>query len=293
MTIERPPRLEHDAELGAIVRAAKDVHVGPERLAANAARIKTAIATGGSFALWKLLVPLLLISGAAAVTWWLLGRDEEPGQAPALAVAPAPDAAIVPPDAAGPEVDAAAPEQAAPEQAAPEPAAPAPAAPEAPAASRVRRPPIPRATPDAAPPDAAPPAAAPPATSDLPEQIRLYDEALAAAARGALPSALDRLDELLRRFPATPLRPDAELTRAELLARADRYDEAVTALEAQAGARAHAGRRAELLRTLGDLHRKHGDCTRATDAYTRALAAHPGERDRRDAERGRDRCAPQ
>jgi hypothetical protein len=64
----------------------------------------------------------------------------------------------------------------------------------------------------------------------------------------------------------------------------------VTALEALAGARAHAGRRAELLRTLGDLHRKHGDCARAIDAYTRALAAHPRERDRRDAEIGRDRC---
>src|SRR5262249_48679331 len=105
MTIERPPRLEHDAELGAIVRASKDVHVGPERLANNAARIKTAIAAGGSFAAWKLLFALLLIGGAVAVTWWLVGRDEEPRQAPALVVAPTPDAAIVTPDAPGPEVD--------------------------------------------------------------------------------------------------------------------------------------------------------------------------------------------
>jgi len=277
MTIERPPRLKHDAELGAIVRAAKDVHVGPERLAANADRIKTAIAAGASFAAWKLLLSLLLIGGAVAVIWTLVERDEEPRQAPALGVAPTPDAAIVTPDAPGPEVDAAEPEA---------------AEPEAPPVSKVRRRRIARVMPDAAPPDAAPPDAAPPATSELPEQIRLYDEARKAAARGELSSAIDRLDELLRRFPATQLRPDAELTRAELLASADRYDEAVTALEALAGVRAHAGRRAELLRTLGDLHRKHGDCPRATDAYTRALAAHPGERDRKDAERGRDRCTP-
>jgi len=291
MTIERPPRLEHDAELGAIVRAAKDVHVGPERLAANADRIKTAIAAGGSFAAWKLLLSLLLIGGAVVVVW-LVGRDEEPRQAPALVVAPTPDAAIVTADTRGPEVDAADPEvdAAEPEVDAAEPEA---AAPDAPTASKVRRPPkVRRAPSPSATPDAALPETAPPATSDLPEQLRLYDEARKAAARGELSSAIDGLDELLRRFPATQLRPDAELTRAELLARANRYDEAVTALEALAGARAHAGRRAELLRTLGDLHRKHGDCTRATDAYTRALAAHPRERDRKDAERGRDRCTP-
>jgi TolA-binding protein len=275
MTIERPPRLEHDAELGPIVRAAKDVHVSPERLADNAARIKAAIAAGGSFAAWMLLLPLLLLVGAVALIW-LVGRNERPRQAPAPVVVATLDAAIVTPDAPGPEVDAAPPDAAPPDAAAPE----------------VRRPPIPRVTPDAGPLDAAPPDGAPPATSDLPEQIRLYDEAGEAAARGELSSAIDRLDELLRRFPATQLRPDAELTRAELLARGDRYDEAVTALEALAGTRAHAGRRAELLRTLGDLHRKHGDCTRATDAYTRALAAHPGERDRAEAERGRDRCTP-
>jgi tetratricopeptide (TPR) repeat protein len=273
MTIERPPRLEHDAELGAIVRAAKDVRVGPERLAANADRIRTSIAAGSSFAAWKLLLSLLLIGGAVAVTWSLIGRREELRPAPALAVAAPPDAgadaAIVIPDAQAPEVDA--------------------AAPAVPAAPGVRRPRIRRVEPDLVPPDAGLPDAAT-ATSDLPEQIRLYDEARKAAARGELSPAIDRLDELLRRFPATQLRPDAELTRAELLARANRHDEAVTALEALAGARAHAGRRAELLRTLGDLHRKHGDCTRAIDAYTRALAAHPRERDRRDAESGRDRC---
>jgi TolA-binding protein len=273
MTIERPPRLEHDAELGPIVRAAKDVHVDPARLARNAARIKTAIAAGGSFAVWKLLVALLLIGGAVAVTWTWVGRDE----APARGVAATPDAAIVTPDAPGPAFDAAEAEA---------------IVPDAPTASELRRPAIPRVTRDPAPPDAAPPDASAAPTSELPEQIRLYDEARQAAARGQLSSAIDRLDELLRRFPATQLRPDAELTRAELLARADRYDEAVTALEALAAARAHAGRRAELLRTLGDLHAKHGDCTRATDAYTRALAAHPGERDRTDAERGRDRCTP-
>jgi tetratricopeptide (TPR) repeat protein len=273
MTIERPPRLEHDAELGAIVRAAKNVHVGPERLAANADRIRASIAAGSSFAAWKLLLSLLLIGGAVAVTWSLVVRGEEPRTPELVVVAALPDAgadaALVTPDAATLALDA--------------------AAPEVPAAPGGRRPRIRRVEPAVVPPDAGVPDAAT-ATSDLPEQIRLYDEARRSAARGDLSPAIDPLDELLRRFPTTQLRPDAELTRAELLARANRHDEAVTALEALASARAHAGRRAELLRTLGDLHRKHGDCARAVDAYTRALAAHPRERDRRDAESGRDRC---
>jgi tetratricopeptide (TPR) repeat protein len=273
MTIERPPRLEHDAELGAIVRAAKHVPVGPERLAANADRIRASIAAGSSFAAWKLLLSLLVIGGAVAVTWSQVGRGEEPRTPELVVVAALPDAgadaALVTPDAATLALDA--------------------AAPEVPAAPGGRRPRIRRVEPAVVPPDAGVPDAAT-ATSDLPEQIRLYDEARRSAARGDLSPALDRRDEHQRRFPTTQLRPDAELTRAELLARANRHDEAVTALEALASARAHAGRRAELLRTLGDLHRKHGDCARAVDAYTRALAAHPRERDRRDAESGRDRC---
>jgi predicted negative regulator of RcsB-dependent stress response len=135
----------------------------------------------------------------------------------------------------------------------------------------------------------APPIDAAPEPSQLPAQIALYEAARDAAARNELAHAIDLLDQLLRDYPTTQLRADAELTRAELLARADRGD-AVAALQGLIADPAHAGRAAELLRTLGDLHRRRGDCTHAIDAYTRALAAHPGERDRKAAEAGRDSC---
>src|SRR5439155_18451401 len=100
-------------------------------------------------------------------------------------------------------------------------------------------------------------------------------------------TALSRLDELLRRFPATPLRADAELTRADVLARAGRLAEAAQAFDALARDDAHRGRRGELLRTLGDLYRQLHDCKLANDAYTRALAEKLSEKDRADAEHGR------
>jgi tetratricopeptide (TPR) repeat protein len=129
-----------------------------------------------------------------------------------------------------------------------------------------------------------------PAPSDLPEQIALYDLARAFARASNFAAAIDRIDELLRRFPSTQLRSEAELTRADALARAGRLVEATRAFEALSRDDAHRGRRGELLRTLGDLYRQQHDCARARDAYTRALAERPSARDRADAERGRDRC---
>src|SRR5262249_39306966 len=116
--------------------------------------------------------------------------------------------------------------------------------------------------------------------------------ARAAAAANDFATSLAKLDELEQHFPTTPLRADAELTRADVLARAGRLAEAARAFEALSRDDAHRGRRGELLRTLGDLYRQLHDCTRAHDAYTRALAEHLSQRDREDAERGRDRCTP-
>jgi tetratricopeptide (TPR) repeat protein len=130
-----------------------------------------------------------------------------------------------------------------------------------------------------------------PPSSDLPEQIRLYEEARDAGRRGDFTVGIANLDELLRRFPATPLRDEAELTRAELLTRADRLGDAVRALEQLIDDPSHAGRRGELLRTLGDVHRKAGDCERAIDAYTRAQAERLSKRERAKVERGLARCA--
>jgi hypothetical protein len=130
-----------------------------------------------------------------------------------------------------------------------------------------------------------------PAPSELPEQIALYEDARAAAGRGELARGIDLLDELLRRFPATQLRAEAELTRAELLTRADRLADAAAALEALAADATHRGRRGELLRALGDVRRKQGDCAAAIDAYTRARAAGVTGAESQKVDRGLERCA--
>src|SRR5215510_12435879 len=110
MTFEQPPRLKDSPELGAVIRAAGEANVTPERLADNAAGVKALIAAGATTALWKLVLPvLLLLAVLAPVAWKLAQPDDEPEPppAPAVAVAPAPplaDApAVDPADAAEPE----------------------------------------------------------------------------------------------------------------------------------------------------------------------------------------------
>jgi TolA-binding protein len=268
MTFERPPRLK-DGQLGPILRAA-DREMSPERLAKNGARVKQLLAAGGTLALWKLLV-VLGILGALAIPLALHGRggDDRPVPEVAAYAPPAIDApAALPVDAAVAEVAI---------DAAPEPVA-AP-----PHHHHV----VATVTADAGEPDAPPPA-----PSDLPEQIALYDAARTAEGGGDHATAIARIDELLRRYPATQLRADAELTRADLLARAGRVADAIAAFEVLVADDGHRGRRGEMLRTLGDLYRRSGDCTRAIEAYRRALAEKLSARDRADAERGRDHCTP-
>ena len=268
MSIESPRRLKDGEELGAILRAADSAVVTPERLAATGDKVKAAIAAGAAtsaFSLWKLGVLVILVGGAIAVQQKLSGGGDGGGASGGVApIATATD------EPRPPDVEVAY------ETAPPAPVAPAPPPP-----------PVRRARP--APPPPAPPA---PAPSALPEQIRLYEEARAAGARGEFAAGLGKLDELLRRFPSTPLRADAELSRADLLTRANRKDEARAALEALAADPAHRGRRGELLRTLGDLLRKHDDCPAAIDAYTRARAAGLSARERARVDRGLARCAP-
>lgn len=271
MSFEAPPRLKHDAELGPILRAA-DTPVAGERIAANGDAVKAAIAAGlarASLPLWKLVLPLVLalVAGgivavqrtrssevSAPIARDVIGRD--PG--PAIAIAER-DVAQEPPP----------PGEAPPAAAAPPPVVVRPHA--------VATPP--------------PPPADVPAPSELPEQIALYEQARAAAGRGELARGIDLLDELLRRFPGTQLRAEAELTRAELLTRADRLADAAAALEALAGDATHRGRRGELLRALGDVRRKQGDCAAAVAAYTRARAAGLAAGEAQKVDRGLERCA--
>jgi tetratricopeptide (TPR) repeat protein len=272
MSIERPPLLKDDAELGAVIRAGDQASLSAERLARSREAVKAlATAAPASIAwLWKIGVLLVAVLALVLIVQ-LPGGDarEEPPPAPA-ALPPQPAVAVAPVDA-GVEVTE------------PPPPAidPAPAPTPAP---RPRRKPVKTAEP-------APDAGVEAPSSDLPEQIRLYEEARDAGRRGDFTVGIATIDELLRRFPATPLRDEAELTRAELYTRADRIDDAVRALEDLIDDPSHAGRRGELLRTLGDVHRKAGDCARATDAYTRAQAERLGKRERAKVERGLARCA--
>jgi tetratricopeptide (TPR) repeat protein len=272
MTLASPPRLKHDPTVGPVLRAGDDTALSADRLARNHEAIKARIAAPAPRAWpWKVGLLVLAFAGAVLVVERLPGAtDAPPAPAPALEPALAIDAGIA--DAVAP-VDGGAVE-----------AAPAPAPVPAPASlAKPRR----RATPP--PPDAAP---APAPSSDLPEQIRLYEAARTAGRQGDYAIGIARIGELLGRFPATPLRAEAELTRAELYARAGQHAQAVAALERLAASPAHAGRRGELLRTLGDLERQHGDCARATEAYTRARAERLSSRERTRVARGLAGCDP-
>jgi hypothetical protein len=271
MTRESPPRLKHDPTLGPVIRAGDDAALSADRLARSHDAVKVLIAAPASRAWpWKLGLLVLAIAGAVLVAQWLRGGEGAP--APVAAVEPTVtidaggtvDAATD--DAADVTVDAAL-------EAAPEPQAPV---------MKPRR----RATP----PPTTTPVPAPAPSSDLPEQIRLYEAARTAGRQGDFATGIAQVGELLRRFPGTPLRAEAELTRAELYARGGQHDAAVSALEQLIASPAHAGRRGELLRTLGDLERQHGDCARATGTYTRALAERLSKRERDRVARGLAVC---
>jgi tetratricopeptide (TPR) repeat protein len=267
MTYEQPPRLKYGDEFGSLLRAADVDTVTAERLASNAAGYKTLIATGATTALWKLIVPLVLLSALLVPIIYNVTR--EPDAIPAITTSPEHVDYVEHVD-----IRSAASEHE-PAVALGEPPPPALRV-----APRVVAPLIVQV--------AAPSAV--PAPSELPEQIRLYELARDAARSGDHAQAITRIDELLQRFPSTQLRAEAQLTRTESLARANRFDEAIAALEQLIGDDAHRGRRAELLRTLGDLHRRRGDCGHAVDAYTRALALRLDDRKRAEITRARDLC---
>jgi hypothetical protein len=273
MTLESPPRLKHDPALGPVIRAGDQAALSADRLVRNHDAVKAQIAAPASRAwLWTAGLLVLALAGAVLVTGRLRGGADAP---------PAPVVAVAPPVAPAAAIDAGvAVAFDATVESAPEPA-PSPAA--APIVKPRRR------TAASPPPEAAP---VPAPSSDLPEQIRLYEAARTAGRQGEFAIGIARIGELLGRFPGTPLRAEAELTRAELFARAGQHGEAVAALEQLIASPAHAGRRGELLRTLGDLERQHGDCARAAEVYTRAQAERLSARERTRVARGLAGCNP-
>jgi tetratricopeptide (TPR) repeat protein len=263
MSIESPPRLSQDAELGPILKAS-DSPPSPDRLASNHAAIKAAIAAGVAKALplWlKITLPLILLAGTYALYRGLV-RETAPLAAPIVATP------VIAVDAAAPviAIDAA------------EPVIEIDAAPVVITAKKPR------------PVVVEPPLDAPP-PSDLPAQIALYEQARAAAAAGDVARGIALLDELFAKYPATQLRAEAELTRAEYLTRANRLDDAASALDALIASPSHRGRRGELWRALGDLRRKQGDCRRAIDAYTHAREHALSTAETAKVDRGLESCA--
>lgn len=127
--------------------------------------------------------------------------------------------------------------------------------------------------------------------STLAEELRLYEEARAAAASESWDESLERLEELARRFPRTQLAPEAAVTRAEVLLRSGRGVEAQRLLESLVADPVHAGRRSELLRALGDLLRERGDCSSARARYRAALDAGATGEEASAARRGIGACA--
>jgi tetratricopeptide (TPR) repeat protein len=276
MTLESPPRLKHDPALGPVIRAGDDAALAADRLVRNHDAVKARIAAPASRAwLWTVGLLMLALGGAVLLAGRLRGGSDARSPVVAGAPAAAPTAPISVDAGVAVVVDATIEAALAPD----------PAPPPAPVVKPRRR--------AAAPPPAdAVPAPAPAPSSDLPEQIRLYEAARTAGRQGEFATGIARIGELLGRFPGTPLRAEAELTRAELYARAGRHDEAVAALEQLIASPAHAGRRGELLRTLGDLARKHGDCARAVEVYTRARAERLSARERTRVASGLAGCTP-
>lgn len=119
------------------------------------------------------------------------------------------------------------------------------------------------------PPDATPS----PATGTLVEELALFNGAVDHIRGSHYDLALKRIEELMRRFPSTTLKPEAELTRLECLLQLKRHDEARDLLTFLVDDSAHSGRRAELERIFGDVERERGDCASARVHYRASLDA--------------------
>jgi tetratricopeptide (TPR) repeat protein len=261
MAPPNPPRLRDGQEFGDLLARYAAEAPSAERLAHSAAIVEQRLAApplligGGPAALatgGALKVGAIVVGVAAAsvVGYHYLAPAPRPATPPAVTAPPSPPVA-----------------------------APAPSAAPRPAGSR---------------PSVAPPrritAPAPAAHSDLPEQVRLFTAAKDAARAGHYDEALRHLDELARRFPATPLKAEAQLSRADYLARAGRLDEAIAAVEKLVESPRHVGRRPELWHVLGDLRVKRGDCGAALTAYRQALALGRPEPQAETIRRGIEKC---
>ena len=306
MTTENDPsRLIHDPELGEYVRLATGETLAPKRLerieAALVGQIglsqvppavpdagptapgaqapvgaKVAAVTGASLGLGSKLALLLVSAGVGGALVYgvlrLTPGSEPPAALPAPAVvAPAPEPA--PPPAVEPPALPASATELQPLDLS-EPSRPRPAGTRIATGRGVAVP------------------AAPTESSTLPEQLRLYREAQEASTLSNPQAGLEKLRELAQRFPQTPLRPEIEISRLEMLILNGQDHEAMLLLEAIFKKPEHAGRKAGLLVIRGDLLRRQDSCKGAAKAYREAQALGLDETQAEAAARGLKECEP-
>ena len=247
----RPPRLLDSPEFGALLKSAARRQLNPARLARNGLAIQgqvAALSAAGSASsvtgaglkaatVTKIILPVVVV--AAGVT--VLLRNETP-PSPPMSVSPAQPLPGV--------------------EATPRPVVEPPAPESLPAATHRERP---RADTRATNPTPPKP------TSELPDQLQLFERARAAAAIGDYERALSLLDELERRHPQGPLRVEVLLSRADTLSRAGRDAEAEAFIQSILDRPELFGKKAELLRLLADHWMRRGACARAVPAYQQAL----------------------
>jgi len=306
-----PPRLRDTEEYGAVMGLLEEEAPSPERVARNGAVVKqrlAGLAAAGHAAAGlssataiKIGLPLLLMTGGVGGYFAL----RTPATTPAAKeprrprVAPAPsegtsrrgapaerpaEPSSTPSPGRDDTVEPAAPHREARPRTRPKSVAVA-ARPRAGAARpEVERPAVPvTETPR--------PSVARSSPSSLPEQMRLFQAARRAARAKRWTAAEGHLAELLRRYPDSVLRAEAELSEAECLVGLGRRRQAADLVLRLLADPLHAGRRGELWRLEGDLRRQLGDCAGALAAYRSALHEPLSDREKGNVRVGIESCS--
>ncbi len=128
--------------------------------------------------------------------------------------------------------------------------------------------------------------------STLDDQVRLFNKAKERLASGDHRAALDQLNRLHKRYPATPLYVEAKELRAHVLAGLHRYGQASKTVKALIHAKAPTRKKAQLYRFLGDLQVKQSQCEEAVESYRRALGLGLPAAEAAAAKAGIRNCVP-
>jgi TolA-binding protein len=129
-------------------------------------------------------------------------------------------------------------------------------------------------------------------SSALNEQVRLFDDAKRHLRSNRFSKALKRLNELDRRFPESPLSRESKELRARSLAGLGRNREAAGTVRHLLEFNIPTRKKAQLLRFLGDLQVRQGQCEDAVESYRRALGLGLPGAESSAAKAGIRQCSP-